>query len=836
MNKTIRRSLNIILSVIFAAAAAVSAFAAEPVQAGSMEELKAAIALQAESIQLTADIDADELLRFDHSVAIDGNGHNINRAEGYEDVLLLFTGEKALVENLTVDGKNLPAIDQRHNNDGTYDYNGQTVTDGIPYFYWFSAVVACKDTSLTMNDCSIVNNSAEGIYSTHILEMNRCTVSGNTYGVDVYVEEDSDQGCRLIMTDCTVTGNSADGIFYDSYDPERSLGVFSISGSNITDNGSTGLDLWDARECVIKDCIISGNQYSGIYADTIDLLTISDCIVNGNTASNESGGGLYLCNVNAQLLGKTVVKNNSVTHSNGSGLSWGSGGGIYIESGKLSIGDDCAIEGNYAQYYGGGICIGENAELKMNSICCWNNASSGGNDIYFGEDHHGYCLAYDPNNGTARTLYCADTQASSSDVEAAECMFNRPCNLFSLWNTAPDGSGQSVEPGQSVDTGRIPVLYAVWRKAFILESLPGGEGVTNMPAPAEVDGTYRIYTVSSEKPLRAGYEFICWLLDYDVFDSADYKVNYFIYGTNTSIMSSVSGNAGIGETVNLSAPTIAHYSFRGSTVSRQAYEEGKSLIDLTISEDSLENEVTFWYEPVYHSLNYVVYGTSPEGPMTPEPVTDIPDGGSATLAELPSYSAPDPIYDSYIVRYLEVGTDQEIAPTRHVSGVTIGGTATDQAIDIDGYELVGDPEQKTTIKQQFKDIYSFRGWYADLYDRYSQYGSSISNITEDITVYGQWDCETIELARNEIIFYYQQKPAVQNGSYTVIYIDWETNNKIAPDKTVYDAVIGEVITEDAEDLTRFNYYPFYNSYTWAVNDGDVIVFPYYYRDPHDYDN
>lgn len=51
----------------------------------------------------------------------------------------------------------------------------------------------------------------------------------------------------------------------------------------------------------------------------------------------------------------------------------------------------------------------------------------------------------------------------------------------------------------------------------------------------------------------------------------------------------------------------------------------------------------------------------------------------------------------YTVRYVLAGTDIEIAQSKVVDGQTFGASVTEQAIDIDGYTLVGEPTQTFAV-------------------------------------------------------------------------------------------------------------------------------------------
>lgn len=152
-------------------------------------------------------------------------------------------------------------------------------------------------------------------------------------------------------------------------------------------------------------------------------------------------------------------------------------------------------------------------------------------------------------------------------------------------------------------------------------------------------------------------------------------------------------------------------------------------------------------------------------PGTVDAVENMPEDGIGTAGEVYTVSGLSPQregfeflgwilayqeaeYTSYEVRYLEEGTNAELAEPKIVNGQMVGAEVTEIALEIDGYEPVGEATQKVVLSE--KD--------------------------------------------NVISFYY--KTVKELASYTVHYVDTE-GNPVAEDKVVTGQEVGMVITETA---------------------------------------
>ena len=280
--------------------------------------------------------------------------------------------------------------------------------------------------------------------------------------------------------------------------------------------------------------------------------------------------------------------------------------------------------------------------------------------------------------------------------------------------------------------------------------------------------------------------------------------------TVTNMPANDSGEGGTPYTVSSTVPQRDGYVFLGWKL---AWEEAAPTYTLT-----------------YHVAGDPNYNNAlPGDSVTPGMVTDIAEGGSVTLANAPTTAwtwidgtYPATAKESYKVNYLEVGTDRVLAPEKVVTDQTIGTTVTEIAIDIDGYTVVGADTQDLTIRQSKSGKWTFTGWCSD--EACTTPITEVTNITADMDVYGKWTYETIDLASNEITFYYEKVPEVTYVSYTVRYIDMYTNELILPDE-VREDVPGTIVTLYARDID--GYTPLNDEETFEVRGDEVIYFLYY---------
>ena len=185
---------------------------------------------------------------------------------------------------------------------------------------------------------------------------------------------------------------------------------------------------------------------------------------------------------------------------------------------------------------------------------------------------------------------------------------------------------------------------------------------------------------------------------------------------------------------------------------------------------------------------------------------------------------------SYTVRYLEAvaeGEDEvELAQSQTVPNQTFKGTATEKAIPIEGYKVVGEDEQTITIEAENNEIIFYYSKLDDLsyVVNYLEQGTNEvlhaqkavgqqvfnSKVTEDAktisgyNLVGESSQEltiTTDPQKNVITFYYTKRTDL---SYTVHYYEQGTTKDLATAKTVNDQIYKAEVTEKAIDIAGYN--------------------------------
>lgn len=293
---------------------------------------------------------------------------------------------------------------------------------------------------------------------------------------------------------------------------------------------------------------------------------------------------------------------------------------------------------------------------------------------------------------------------------------------------------------------------------FTMKYLPGtNDYVTNVPTDDSGIGG-KPYIVSATVPLRQGYEFINWILDYGTFNT--YTLTYQVKG-----------------------------------------------------------------DPRYGK---------PTDATEPTDVTDIREGSHETLSNglTTAWTTADGVQtykETYKVNYLEQGTDKVLAPQKVVTDQEIGSTVTEPAIAIDGYAVVGNSSQDLTIRQSRVGRWTFTGWCSD--EECTMQIKEVTNITSNITVYGMWNFEWIDLENNEITFYYTKSPE-QLVSYYVRYVDIDTFEALIPDIFVENIPINSYVRVEVIDIPNYiSLYPETFFMEKITSDQQIIIVPYFWNPP-----
>ena len=203
---------------------------------------------------------------------------------------------------------------------------------------------------------------------------------------------------------------------------------------------------------------------------------------------------------------------------------------------------------------------------------------------------------------------------------------------------------------------------------------------------------------------------------------------------------------------------------------------------------------------------------------------------------------------SYTVYYKEQGTENELADAKVVDGQTFGNVVTENAIDIDGYNKVDPTSANITITTgtnehtfyytkrndlSYTVYYKEQGTENELADAKVVDGQTFGNVvTEnaiDIDGYNKVDPTsaniTITTGTNEHTFYYTKR---NDLSYTVNYLEKDTNTVLHEAKTVGNQIFGTIITSSDEVITIDGYnYDSVDKITLTIGTSENVINIYY---------
>ncbi len=117
-----------------------------------------------------------------------------------------------------------------------------------------------------------------------------------------------------------------------------------------------------------------------------------------------------------------------------------------------------------------------------------------------------YGVIYHANGGTGEPS--SQTKYYGQDITLSTVKPTRTGYTFKKWNTSSDGSGITYAPGATYSENAPLHLYAQWEAISytITYNANGGTG-----APSSQTKIYdQKVTLSSLKPTRTGYDFVCW--------------------------------------------------------------------------------------------------------------------------------------------------------------------------------------------------------------------------------------------------------------------------------------------------------------------------------------
>ena len=286
------------------------------------------------------------------------------------------------------------------------------------------------------------------------------------------------------------------------------------------------------------------------------------------------------------------------------------------------------------------------------------------------------------------------------------------------------------------------------------------------------------------------------------------------------------------------------------------------------------NVITFYYEKIALADYTVKYLDKDTGdPVAAEKTqTGLEVGASVTEAAIPVdgytaldpteatlvlaesgneiifYYEKDPVLTSYEVRYLEAGTDMELAESRAVADRPVGSEVTESAIFIEGYNAIAPTEVTITLEENGNVIIFYYEKQIALTDYTVKYldkdtnapvapdkvqtdlevGTSVTESAIPVDGYTAVDPTevTITLAEsgNEIIFYYEKLPVLTD--YTVRYLDRDSNAPVAVDKVETGLEVGTSVSESAIPIGGYAALAPTEMTIVLAEEGNVITFYY----------
>ena len=203
---------------------------------------------------------------------------------------------------------------------------------------------------------------------------------------------------------------------------------------------------------------------------------------------------------------------------------------------------------------------------------------------------------------------------------------------------------------------------------------------------------------------------------------------------------------------------------------------------------------------------------------------------------------------SYTVYYKEQGTENELADAKLVNGQKFGDVVTENAIDIDGYNKVNPTNANITIttgKNEYTFYYTKRndlsytvyykeqGTENELADAKvvngQKFGDVVTENAIDIDGYNKVNPTSAEITittgTNEHTFYYTKR---NDLSYTVNYLEKDTNTVLHEAKTVGNQTFGTIITSSDEVITIDGYnYDSVDKTTLTIGTSENVINIYY---------
>jgi len=250
---------------------------------------------------------------------------------------LTITGQGAAAT--TIDANHISRIFQVTTTTAQVSISGITLTNGTSNSLGGGAIANAG--SLTLTDSTLVNNNYVGgsggggaIYNAGTLTLDHVTLDTN----ESLIRDISNQ----------ITGGSSGGSIFNAVNATLDASYTTISNNS---SYTSGGGLYNQGTATLSTATIRNNastiQHGGGIHNT-GTLSVSHSLIDGNQGLQ--GGGLWNgANATATLANSTISNNANPETYAGSPAAEGSGGGIYVSSGTLTL-DNLTITNNRANF------------------------------------------------------------------------------------------------------------------------------------------------------------------------------------------------------------------------------------------------------------------------------------------------------------------------------------------------------------------------------------------------------------------------------------------------------------------------------------------------------
>ena len=254
----------------------------------------------------------------------------------------------------------------------------------------------------------------------------------------------SNKKCDLTVENCVFRDNNPDaGLLGGAIAVEQS-GSLTMNSAVFSGNTGRGVVYFDTdAESSIVDCVFENNGTFAVY-DNQGAVTMTNCVVKGNEDS-----GLYVEPLGNLTAINTLIAEN--TASNGAGLQVNGTASLYY----------CTVAGNAASLTGGGVYLSKDAVLNAyNTVIAGNTATNGGADV-------------ENVNGSANGHNVLTSYLNGWDTEEALYSYDTSQPLFS---DAAHGDYTLAESSQAINKGNASFVPT---GATVTTDLQGGDRVAD---------------------------------------------------------------------------------------------------------------------------------------------------------------------------------------------------------------------------------------------------------------------------------------------------------------------------------------------------------------------